>query len=315
MEFTDPLLFFSGINIMPGEYVTTGKHQINLTPEGFTVVDEEKKISGLTYQVLRPKLPVTRSICEPLYPALRTVMLGEAELEIQPGLTLIIGQSTVGKTTLLNELFEANEVLIWNEPREEALFSTVEVALALASKLATHDIIGIDSFSSILYEGPTKIEKGLSAEMLNALVRIDSFCKRKKKAIVATFAPMILDSATLQTVARSIVNQKISTGIYLPEVGVMEISQRAAANRAWRTVKWSPVKGRPDASTLVQNYDDYNDDLGSTSNTDPIGKSSTIADGGHLMVASRTHSRYQSIMASLAADAANSAQLTDKAQS
>lgn len=300
----EPLLFFSGINIIPGKCVTTGKHQINITDDGFQVVSEEKDMSGLAYQVLRPQLPATRTICEPLYPSLRDVPLGESVLEIQPGLTLIIGQSTVGKTTLLNELFVPSEVLIWNEPREEALFSTVEVALALAAKLQQHDVIGIDSFSSILYEGPTKIEKGLSAEMLNALVRIDSYCKRNRKAIVATFAPMILDSNTLQTVARSIVNQKISTGIYLPEVGVMEVSQRAAASRAWRTVKWRPTKTRDEVATVE---DDILDEAKSK-----FGSSSTINNGGHVMTASRTHVRYHTIMASLAEDAANSAQLSDK---
>lgn len=309
METKDPLLFFSGINIVAGEYVTTGKHQINLTANGFEVIEEEKA-QGLAYQVLRPVLPRTSTICEPLFDPLRVVPLGDTKLQIQPGLTLIIGQSTVGKTTLLNELFEADEVLIWNEPRAEALFSTVEVALALASKLRDHSIIGIDSFSSILYEGPTKIEKGLSAEMLNALVRIDSYCKRTKKAIVATFAPMVLDSATLQTVARSIVNQKISTGIYLPEVGVMEISQRGSADRSWQTVNWKPVKGRP---SLVET--DITQEKSATNDDSAIGKGASVADGGHLMAASRTHARYNTIMASLAVDAAKSAQLTDKPQS
>lgn len=299
------MLFFSGINVVPGKCVTTGKHQINLTANGFDITEEVSETTSLRHQVLRPVLPTTLSICEPLQPTLREVALGDYSLPIQPGLTMIIGQSTVGKTTLLNELLEPHEVLIWNEPRAEALFSTVEVAVALASKLKDHDIIGIDSFSSILYEGPTKIEKGLSAESLNALVRIDAFCKQTSKAIIATFAPMILNAETLQAISRSIVNQKISTGIYLPQVGVIEISQRGVVDRAWKTVNWTPTKEQARVEATTNGAD----------NTDevprPFGSASSIADGGHIAAASRTHARYHTIMARLAADTAETAALAD----
>lgn len=254
----DQLIFFDNTLIKPGVSVSTNRYLVKLNNDGSFDYDVRSIDSKYhrSSSILRSTLPRPQSIREPELAPIRSVYLGTMELQLRPGVTLIVGQSTKGKTTLLSELISVEELIIWNEPREEALYSTVEVAVMLGQMLPTYDVIGVDSISSILYEGPTKIEKGLSAESLSALARIDSFMRKMKKVLICTFAPMVMDDASLEAIATSVVNQKISQGIFLPEVGTMKVSDRGAGNRAWTTSRWTPTSSKGGASTPVENHED-----------------------------------------------------------
>lgn len=235
---SDELDLFGTTQVVAGTYVRDSKriYYVDRKPDVpvLKVSEYVVKSRSIVYPV-----PAPVSVSEPEIAPIRTVTIGENVFNFTPGVTMIVGQSTFGKTTLLSRLVTPDELVIYGEPRAEALHDPVVVSLRIMDLLTTCDVIAIDSVSTPLYLGPSKLEKGLSAEAFAQLAVIDTYARRANKCFILTFAPMVLETATLELITKSMVNQKITQGIMIPSVGKIEYSDRTSKNRAWRQISWT----------------------------------------------------------------------------
>lgn len=205
---------------------------------------------------VRRRLQRLDTVTEPEDAALRKIELTGLQINIYPGLTILLGPSTSGKTTILSSLIDPSELISWNEPRLDTALSTTEAALVLAERLSlAKDVLAVDSVASPMYTGAIRLEKGLSGAALLTLSHLDQAFRALGKALIVTFAPSVEDARTVESMAKNMFSARASAIYYCEKPGTVHYTERAKGDRQWRKAEGVVVHER-NVRALAEDDDD-----------------------------------------------------------